>query len=106
MAGRAVAPAVGAAADGGPAPATVAVTAPPGAEPSPPTDIALVGGGSWRANGDALEGFETLLGVDLQRAARERGAGAALTLGVPPLAHGRWASGHARPRRIPIRPRT
>ena len=75
----------------------------PGAAPEPPTDIALVGGGSWRSNGDALEGFETLLGIDLHRAARERGAGASLTIGIAPLAEGRWSTGRATLRRIPIR---
>jgi len=71
--------------------------------PEPPTDIALVGGGAWRSNGDALEGFETSLGIDLQRAARERGAGASLTIGIAPRAEGRWSTGRATLRRIPIR---
>lgn len=85
-------------------PPAALAAAPPAPGPPPVlTDIALVGGGSWRSNGDALEGFETLVGLDLQRAAYERGAGASLTIGIAPLAEGRWSGGRATLRRIPIR---
>jgi len=84
-----------------------AASPPPLAPPLPPdlptTDAAFVGGGAWRSNGDALEGFETMVGVDLQRAARERGAGAWLTVGITPTAEGRWPTGKATLRRLPVR---
>jgi hypothetical protein len=74
---------------------------PPPSEPT--TDAAMVGGAAWRSAGDPLEGFEALAGIDLQRAARERGAGASLTVGIAPLAEGRWPNGRATLRRIPLR---
>jgi len=76
---------------------------PPPPMPSPSTDVAVVAGAAWRSSGDALEGFEALAGIDLQRAARERGAGASLTVGIAPTAEGRWSTGQATLRRIPVR---
>lgn len=78
----------------------------PSTAPSPSpsfTDAAVIAGAAWRSNGDALEGFEVLAGIDLQRAARERGAGASLTVGLAPSAEGRWPTGQATLRRIPVR---
>ncbi|HEX3695588.1 MAG TPA: hypothetical protein VH374_09360 [Polyangia bacterium] len=86
-----------------PPPAVPAAPPPPPAPPEPTTDAALVGGAAWRSAGDALEGFEALVGIDLQRAARDRGAGASLTVGIAPLAEGRWPNGRATLRRIPLR---
>jgi hypothetical protein len=79
--------------------------APPTPRSTPPstTDAAVVAGAAWRSGGDALEGFEVLAGIDLQRAARERGAGASLTVGIAPTAEGRWSTGQATLRRIPVR---
>jgi hypothetical protein len=77
--------------------------APPPPMPSPTTDVAVVAGAAWRSSGDTLEGFEALAGIDLQRAARERGAGASLTVGIAPTAEGRWSTGQATLRRIPVR---
>jgi hypothetical protein len=76
---------------------------PPTPTPSSTTDAAVVVGAAWRSGGDALEGFEALAGIDLQRAARERGAGASLTVGIAPTAEGRWSTGQATLRRIPVR---
>jgi hypothetical protein len=86
---------------GGPTTPLVAVPSLP--SPSPPTDVAVLAGASWRGDADPLQGFEALAGVDLQRMTRERGGGVALTVGIAPAVEGNWAAGRATLRRIPLR---